>query len=911
MLKIFYKRFSNYLEVPARIPKFFWHLLRLTGLIALGGLLWLIRTKPDIGNALLWDVIIPVLPLVFFIMPGFWRNVCPAAVINQIPRRLRLSINIKLNKIMRIWSYTIAMVTFFMMMYFYPLITQQSLTLLIMLGSLLFILIMGLLFEGKSGWCGTFCPMAPIERLFGHTPIIATRNAFCETCVGCQKNCMDFLPRAALISDVYDVDSSYQSHRTFFIAILPGFLFGFFMTEGALITPLYMLAYSVSSLGVFHIAKAYIPISFYRLNSLFSFTSFGIFYYFMIPNIFTTLDEIALKLVAEKIILPKHVVILSQEFYIYNTYGFLVFLMVIAMLISYAQELRFSIPTTYPNSPKVDIKKIAQLIREYTNGMSVTEETNNFTFSIFEGQTLLHALERSEFHIESGCRMGLCGSDPVAITDGAANLSPISPEEADTLSRLGLTGQARLACMVKVNGSIGISVNCFSPNAQNLSKNPKTDIGWGMLDIPHHKKGIPDPLKNKKIVIVGNGIAGMSATQYLRRLSPEANITVISNEIFPFYNRMGLTKLLENRLYSSDNMVLLPPIWYEQQRITQMLNNKIAHIDTNAKTLSISPTEIVPYDSLVLAIGAKARQPDIPNINTLEGCFSVRNMEDILEISNSLSQTRIKNVAILGGGWLGIEIAVALKKRNLNVTLIHIYDHLLNKIGNRTASTILENFLKNQRINIIYETNIARISGSGKLEKIHLTKDDKSLATELCIFTIGMVPHTDFIGRSSIKCGSGILVNRKMQTSEPDIYAVGDCVELTDEPLGLWGASMEMGKVAALNLAGIEKDFNTDNCYLPYILKVPEIDFRAFGQTTPDEGDKVFEEHDKNSNKYWFVVVNEHNYIVGGVFVNHTEMSNSLFKAMRFRLDASKLLPNSSDIETEKPEAMNATTSIT
>ncbi len=905
MLSIIYKRFYNYLEVPAKMPRIILFLLRIASLAAMVQMIILLQNQPSIGNLLIWGVVVPLLPLLIFITPGLWRNICPAAILNQISRRIRIGLKLKLGSYAREWSFVIAMVLFVMIMLINlsSLESQYRYSFMIIGGILAAAFILGFIFEGKAGWCGTFCPMAPLERLWGSTPILNSRNGFCKTCVGCQKNCMDFNPRAAFISDLYDSEIIYRISRTLFVAALPGFLASIFaspLVSGSSSNNL--IAYIVLSVGIFHLLRAYMPISNYRLSNTYGLVSFSLFYYYMMPQILSNL--LTLERAFNNEYFTQIAPIFSNEylFYYYMGVGLIV---MFGLLISVMHELRFTVSATFPEGFKVNSQSILRGLKEFTDGMVVKEEINDLTFSIFEGQTLLHALESAEFNIESGCRMGLCGSDPVAITDNEDNLSPITPEEMDTLGRLGLLGHARLACMTTVNGSVGISMDCFSNRAKDLKDIQKSNIGWGMLDIPERAKNKDDSLRGKKIVIVGNGVAGMSTAQYLRRLSSGADITVITNEIFGFYNRMGLMKLLENRLYSPSSMMLLPSDWYEQYQVKQMLNKKVSRIDLDKKKLFYGKNESIDYDFVVMALGAKTHMPDIQGVS-MDGAFSVRSMEDIVEINNYIQNARVKKITIVGGGWLGIEIAAALKKRNFEVTLVHAFEHLLNKLGNDTASDILLSFLKNQvRLNVICQAGVSRISGQSHVEKIHLTQQDKTIAADMCIFATGVEAQVDFVSKSAIRCGeNGIRINRKMQTSEEGIYAVGDCAQMLDNPVGLWGTSMEMGKVAALNIAGQTTDFNVDICSLPRILKISNFDFRTFGKTVAGAEDRMFEHHDMASNKYWSIIVDPNNYMLGGIFINNHAMSQSLYKAMRFRLDVSQLLPsNPSEDELAAKEA--------
>ncbi|MCH9853441.1 MAG: FAD-dependent oxidoreductase [Alphaproteobacteria bacterium] len=916
MSDIIYKRFFNYREMPKVMPRFVTYMLRMITLVAMGALIFALLRFPDLGHLLLWGIAVPLLPLLIMIAPGLWRNICPAATLNQIAPRFNLGLKLKLNPQLRSWCYAFSASLLFILVLL-NLVSgpvQFDYSLQILVAFLVIALIMGFIVEGKAGWCGTFCPFSPLERVLGSTPMINNRNSFCKTCVGCQKNCMDYSPRAAFISDFYDTQTSYRNLRVLFTAFVPGFFAGIFfppLFPDILGTSIFsnIIAYSILTVGVFHLLRAYAPFSAYRIAHSYVLLSFGSFYYAMLPQIIANIR--VLEQAMNNQYFSQIAFIFSAEYI--NIYYFgLLALMGMSFLISIIHEIRFTITGTLPDRFRVNTEKLLRSIKEFSEGMVVKEDTNDISFSIFEGQTLLSALETADFHIESGCRMGVCGSDPVAITDSPENLSPITPEEMDTLSRLGLLGHARLACMTTVSGSIGISMDCFSHRGKDLSDLPTSKIGWGMLDIPEFDRSTEDFLQGKKIVVVGNGVAGMSTVQYLRKLSPNADITVLTNEIYSFYNRMGISKLLENKLYSTESMILLPPDWYDQHRVKQMLNTKASRINIEGKTVHIGQQgDGLEYDILVLALGAKMRVSDIQGFS-LEGCFAPRSMEDISEINNYIQQARVKKVTVIGGGWQGIEMATMLKKRNYEVTLIHAYDHLLNKLNNPQASKIIENFLVNQaRIEVLCQSGVSRISGQSRVEKVHLTQD-KTIETDLCIFATGVEANMDFVSKSSIECGlNGIRVNRKMQTSQPDIYAVGDCAQILEEPIGMWGTSMEMGKVAALNIAGKPTDFNTDMCLLPRILKIPQFDFRCFGQTSAGASDRMFEGHDVANNKYWSAVVNPQNLMVGGVFVNHSEMANSLYKAMRYRLDVSKLLPtNPSEKELATDEVQPSALSI-
>ena len=158
-------------------------------------------------------------------------------------------------------------------------------------------LIGGFVFKGRSGWCGTFCPLGPIQRTFGQAPLVVVRNGFCKTCVGCQKNCYDFNPRGAIFSDVYDEDPRFAWQRRLFMGLLPGLVLGYFGQGPA---PAYGEAWYLlilfgaccASAGLFALAVSFLPVSPYKISVLFGAFAFGAFYWFSGPTMVRAIADL-------------------------------------------------------------------------------------------------------------------------------------------------------------------------------------------------------------------------------------------------------------------------------------------------------------------------------------------------------------------------------------------------------------------------------------------------------------------------------------------------------------------------------------------------------------------------------------------------------------------------------------------
>jgi MFS family permease len=225
------KLFQNYTKVEPRVPRFIWTVLRLATLVVTFAIAGLLIYQPELGLKLFWGLAIPAVPAVLILAPGLWRQVCPMAFLNQIPRLGGFSREKDLPEAWRNAAFGIAVTTFFAAVALrVPMLNHDGQLVAIgVLGVLLLAFIGGLVFKGRSGWCGTFCPLGPIQRNYGHAPLLMVRNGYCSPCLGCQKNCYDFNPRAAIFADMYDEDPRYSGQRRFFMAMMPGMILGYFM----------------------------------------------------------------------------------------------------------------------------------------------------------------------------------------------------------------------------------------------------------------------------------------------------------------------------------------------------------------------------------------------------------------------------------------------------------------------------------------------------------------------------------------------------------------------------------------------------------------------------------------------------------------------------------------------------------
>jgi len=836
--------FPNYTQLTPIVPRLIWWILRGFSLCLTLFVIYLLFAKPETGLVVFWQLLIPLLPLSFAVVPGFWRNICPMATLNQLPRTFGISREKTLSQNWRNIALYLSVIAFFTFILLrHPLLNHSGSYLgAILGGALLLALLGGLVFKGRSGWCGTFCPLAPLQKAYGHAPVLLIRNGYCETCVGCQKNCYDFNPRAAFFSDLDDSEPDWSEQRKFFIAFLPGLIVAFFVTDFSQQAGFSqylqdMLFPPLVSTGMFYLLHNLLHVNFFRLASIYTMAALSIFYWNGIPVVNAGLEKLFAFSVG--------VVTIEVLQYLAPAVG----LLVIARSLISERQFRQSKQSTSRASLGKGVEVLKTALSHTDSEVAVMERASGQQLLVSSGQTLLDALETNEMPIMSGCRMGMCGSDPVVVVEGHDNLDPPDQNELNTLRRLGLEGKARLACCCRPKAGITIDLDADPTEYTAVGVSTEDDIAAES--------------NRSRIVIIGNGIAGISTAENLREQESEWDVVLISDEPYHFYNRMGLESVLYGRT-AMQGLYLLKEDWYQLNRIDIWLNTQVTAIDAESHTITLGTDETVSYDKLVLATGAKAFVPDQSRFQ-LPGVFTLRSAEDALTIRRWVQQAGSKRAIILGGGVLGVEAAEALLLMGMKVTIVHKAEYLMNRQLDMHAAVILKTFLANKGIRAVTGTGIQSIEDSGNLKQV-LLEDGRVLVTDIVLLCIGVRPNIELAKSAGLEVNRGVIVDARMQTSDRDIFCVGDAAELPGAVGGLWSVGSEQGKIAANAI--LEGDDSYQMQALPPVqLKVSGIDLKSFGSFDEDADAESHSEGDVSKHTWTHVSV-KHGKLVAGVFVN-------------------------------------------
>lgn len=838
--------FPNYLQLRtrSRVPLRLWSWIRTLMVLGIIGIAGLSFFLPATGLFILWRIVIPVLPLVFLLAPGVWRNVCPLAASNQTPRVLSFSRALTPPAWFKEYGYVIGFVAFFIVASSRKWLFNYSgpATGVLLIAAMGFAFAGGYLFKGKSGWCSSICPLYPVQRLYNQTPFVTVANAHCAPCVGCTKNCYDFNPGVAYLADLYDEDRYYSNYRKFFAAVMPGFIFAYFTIPDPPATPViamylqFALAMIVSA-GAFFIVDALVKVSANKLTAVYGAIAINLFYWFGMPSWLNAVSGLfALKPLPWLAWIVQAVIGAATVVWIYRTYR---------------KEPLFlnQLMQTQGEETRINAGAARVLRKAAGNAkMEVTFKPGDVRVLIEQGRTLLEIAESNHQRIESGCRMGVCGSDPVVILEGMENISPLGSEERNTLERLGLGGNARLACMCRVKGTVAVSLNAKEALATTTDAAPAITFDSAI----------------KSIVIIGNGPGGVTAADYARRNHPQCDIHLIGRERHAHYNRMGISRLIYGRSAMS-GLYLQSESWYEERKITQWLNTLVTRIDTENRQVILATKEVLHYDRLIMAMGSSSSVPPLAGFG-MPGTFVLREAEEAMEIRSYTQTHATRHAVIAGGGLLGLEAGYAIHKLGVHVSVLERGEWLLKRQLDERGSYFLRQYLEALGMEIVLRSEAAEVRGETCATEVAL-KDGRIMPCDLLLAAVGIKPNVDLAAAAGLKVNRGIVVDGAMRTSAPDVYAAGDVCEYQGQVQGLWTVAIEQAKIATLNAMGIPANY--EDVIPVTALKVVGVDVTSIGRFDPQsDAETVIVQENTNEHRYRKLVIAD-DKIVGAILLGY------------------------------------------
>lgn len=374
-----------------------------------------------------------------------------------------------------------------------------------------------------------------------------------------------------------------------------------------------------------------------------------------------------------------------------------------------------------------------------------------------------------------------------------------------------------------------------------------------------------DMKSRKKLLMVGNGMAGVRTLEELLKIAPEQyDITVFGSENYGNYNRIMLSPVLANELAVED-IITHTPQWYADNNITLYRGKTVAQIDRNRSAVVLDDGTEYSYDRLLIATGSKPFILPVPG-KDLEGVVAYRDIDDVQAMLAAAKQH--KKAIVIGGGLLGLEAANGLNKQGMDVTVVHLAPYLLERQLDPKAAGLLQGFLEQQGIAFKLEAMTEGLSGDHRVEKIHF-KDGTELAADLVVMAAGIIPRSDLAKDSGLPCERGILVSDCMQSYDPKIYAVGECAQHRGIAYGLVAPLFDQAKVCANHLAemGIAQYAGT---VLSTKLKVTGVNLFSAGDFMGDEDTQEIIYFDAPQSVYKKLLLKD-DVLVGAVMYGETQ----------------------------------------
>ncbi len=351
-----------------------------------------------------------------------------------------------------------------------------------------------------------------------------------------------------------------------------------------------------------------------------------------------------------------------------------------------------------------------------------------------------------------------------------------------------------------------------------------------------------------KIAIIGNGIAGITAARWLRKLDDTVEITVISDEGDYFFSRTALMYIYMGHMRLQDTQPYENWFW-EQNRI-QLLRGRVESIDFEHKSLVLKDKNIVNYDKLILSLGSKSNKFGWKG-QDLDGVHGLYHLQDV-EAMERHSATGLKRAVIVGGGLIGIEMAEMFHSRHIPVTFLVREKSFWDLILPAEESAMVNRHILEHGIDLRLESELNEVLddyNDGKVDAI-LMKNGEKIDCGFVGLTVGVSPNVDFVKDTALKINRGIVVNEYLETNMPDVYAIGDCAEIETPQSGrrpieaIWYTGRMMGETVAYNILNKKVKYNPGIWFNS--AKFLDIEYQVYGDIRAQLGDNqatIYWEH--------------------------------------------------------------------
>lgn len=380
--------------------------------------------------------------------------------------------------------------------------------------------------------------------------------------------------------------------------------------------------------------------------------------------------------------------------------------------------------------------------------------------------------------------------------------------------------------------------------------------------------------KREKLVLVGNGMAGIGTIEQILKLGGAYDITVFGSEPHPNYNRIMLSYVLEGSK-TIDDIILNDWNWYEDNNITLHTGTTVTRIDEETHQVITDSGMAVPYDKVIIATGSNSFILPIPGSDK-EGVVGFRDIADCDAMLAAAQQ--YKKAAVIGGGLLGLEAAKGLVNLGMDVTVVHLMEDLMERQLDRNASSMLQAELERQGVKFAMGKQTVELTGEQRVNGLSFS-DGTFLEADFVVMAVGIKPNVTVAKESGITVNRGIVVDDYLQTSMPNVYSIGECAEHRGVCYGLVAPLFEQGMVLAKHLCGSET-LPYEGSVVSTKLKISGVDVFSAGEFMETPEHTVISSKDEWKRTYKKILL-KNNVIVGAVLFGDVTESANLQKLVK------------------------------
>lgn len=383
-------------------------------------------------------------------------------------------------------------------------------------------------------------------------------------------------------------------------------------------------------------------------------------------------------------------------------------------------------------------------------------------------------------------------------------------------------------------------------------------------------------------LVIGNSTAAIAAVEALRRTDPRGSLAVVSREAQPAYCAPLITYVLAGKV-PEERIGYRPADFYEKLRVETFLGRAATAIDAAAHTVTLEDGTELGYGKLLLACGGDPILPPLPGVD-LEGVFTFTRYADLERVRDYLGSRQVQQAVVIGGGMIGVKTAEALAKLELNTTVVELLPRILSQALNETGSAAAQRALEEAGVTILTSRPAAALEGKkGAVTGVRL-ENGQVLPAQIVILAIGVRPSLELAETAGLKTSRGVLVDERMRTSAPDIYAAGDVTEGHDmllgetRPVAIWPSAYLQGEVAGTNMAGGKATH--DGSVAMNSIQICGLPTISVGLIDPQRAEEVLEYTSQDGKNYRCIFLRG-GKIIGAIFVGEIDRAGIITGLIR------------------------------